>query len=73
MPRVLVRSEAVLRLEGPGMGERAKGLNDAAISGTVWQSMKVRVVWPVPPEMEALGGVNWDGRIAGVWGSWYAQ
>jgi hypothetical protein len=35
MPRILVSREAVLRLEGPGMGERAKGLMEAASSGRV--------------------------------------
>jgi hypothetical protein len=61
MPRILVRSETELWLVGPGMGERLKGLAVAAISGMVWQSMNVRIVRPVPPEMVPLWGV-----LAGV-------
>jgi hypothetical protein len=45
--------------EGPGTGDRAKGLDVAAISGMVWRSIKVRAVRPVPPEMEPLGDVSW--------------
>jgi hypothetical protein len=56
MPRILVSREAVPWLEGPGMGERAKGLEEAASSGRVWWSRRVRAVRPVPPEMEPLGG-----------------
>jgi hypothetical protein len=65
MPRILVKGEAVLWDRGPGMGERAKGFDDAASSGRVWWSMKVRAVRPVPPEMEALGDVSWGGRMVG--------
>ena len=55
MPKILVSKEALLWEEGPGMGERAKGVEEAAISEMVRWSMKVKVVRLVPPEMAALG------------------
>lgn len=56
MPRSFVKREAELCDAGPWMGERAKGREAAAISAGVWWSMKVRVVRPVPPEMEEVLG-----------------
>jgi hypothetical protein len=58
MPKILVSKEALLWEEGPGMGERAKGVEEAAISGMVRWSMKVKAVRLVPPVMAALRGVS---------------
>lgn len=39
---------------GAGRGERAKGMDDAAISGRVKLSRRERAELNVPPEMPAL-------------------
>jgi hypothetical protein len=68
-PKTFVKREAEDLLVGAGMGDSAKGRKHAAISGRVWHSKKVRVVRPVPPEMEVLGRLVVVGREGLVWGS----
>jgi hypothetical protein len=53
-PKILVSRDAELLLCGPGVGERAKGANDAANSEAVKHSIMLKTVANDPPDGAAL-------------------
>jgi hypothetical protein len=55
MPKILVTHDAVLLLLGPGIGDRANGLDVAASSLRLKQSNSVVTVNDVPPDIPELG------------------